>query len=178
MSQRDLIRAYPQEVKELQTLLDKADKDDPKSKDRRALALFLSKHPHLWRYVGDFMEQAALNLVDTMQSTPVARTAISAAADELPHDLALPGDGELERLLIQQIVLCWLRLAYVEHQFTGATMKGDNTMTQVQHWDKRLNAAQRRYLRAIETLARVRKLGVPAVQVNIAQQQVNQVNSV
>ncbi len=42
------------------------------------------------------------------------------------------------------------------------------------YWDRHLNAAQRRYLRAIETLARVRKLsGRGPIQINIAEQQVN-----
>ena len=41
------------------------------------------------------------------------------------------------------------------------------------HFERRLNGAHRRYLRAIETLARVRKMG-PALQINIADQQINQ----
>ena len=37
------------------------------------------------------------------------------------------------------------------------------------HWERKLSTVQRPYLRAIETLARVRKLmGVPMVQINIA----------
>ena len=37
------------------------------------------------------------------------------------------------------------------------------------HWERKLSSVQRRYLRAIETLARVRKLmGIPMVQINIA----------
>jgi len=40
-------------------------------------------------------------------------------------------------------------------------------------WDRRLSAAQRRHLRACETLARIRRMGIAALQVNIARQQVN-----
>ena len=39
--------------------------------------------------------------------------------------------------------------------------------------DRKLSAAQRRYLRACETLARVRKLRLPTLQVNIGEKQVN-----
>ena len=38
---------------------------------------------------------------------------------------------------------------------------------------KRLDRAQRRYLAASKTLAQMRKLRVPAVQVNIGEKQVN-----
>ena len=42
------------------------------------------------------------------------------------------------------------------------------------YWDRRLNSAQQRYLRAVETLARVRRLAmVTPLQVNIGGQQVN-----
>ena len=40
-------------------------------------------------------------------------------------------------------------------------------------WEKRLSGAQRRYLRACETLAKIRKMQLPMVQVNIGQQQLN-----
>jgi hypothetical protein len=44
---------------------------------------------------------------------------------------------------------------------------------QVQEYQKWLDRAHRRYLSALKTLATVRRLLVPAVQVNIADKQVN-----
>ena len=40
-------------------------------------------------------------------------------------------------------------------------------------WDRRLSVAQRCHLRACETLARIRRMGIAALQVNVAGQQVN-----
>jgi hypothetical protein len=177
MGQRDLALRHPEEILALQTLLKKVDKDKPQAADRDALARFLGDHPAVWRYVGDMMEQATLNLIRNIPSGAVTQEALTAAADHLPHELARPGDGALEQLLIQHVVLCWLRLAQVEYQVTGVTSQDGQTITRIEHWEKRLNAAQRRYLRTIESLARVRKLRVPTVQVNIAEQQVNQVNA-
>ena len=37
----------------------------------------------------------------------------------------------------------------------------------------RVDAAQNRYLKAVKTLAQIRKLGVPVVQINVAAQQTN-----
>ena len=98
-------------------------------------------------------------------------TGLTQLAAELTH----PGDGALEKLIIGQIVGCWLRLSFVEYSLSIGSVEGSFNMAQGASWEKRASTAQRRYLRAIETLARVRRSRLPAVQVNIAEQQVNQV---
>lgn len=62
----------------------------------------------------------------------------------------------LEQLLIQQAALCWLKLNLVELSYSG-TMKQSHTLTLGLYWEQRLSAAQKRFTRACETLARVRK---------------------
>lgn len=102
---------------------------------------------------------------------------MTAGWDRLRIDLARPGDGELERLLVAQVALSWLKLAVTEYQHSHFLLNGGETIHKCDFWERRLSSAQRRYLRACETLARVRRLQLPAVQVNIAEQQVNQVNT-
>lgn len=91
--------------------------------------------------------------------------------------MARPGDGELERLLVQQVVLTWLKLGHTEWHHEHILVNGHMTIQVADFWERRLSAAQRRYLRACETLARVRRLGLPMLQVNIGAQQVNQVQT-
>lgn len=175
MSQRELATQYPHEIVLLGSLLEKIDTDHPTDEDRRAVADFLHKYPYIWRFIGDLMEQAMLRLLGNLDASAVAQAGLKAAVEQLPHDLAQAGDGPLEHLLIQQVTMCWLRLAHVEYQYSAVSTQKSATTAQLAYWDKRLNAAQRRYLRAIETLARVRKLTLPALQINIGEQQVNQV---
>lgn len=175
MSQSELAERFPDEVLELQSLLKKANRENPTTADRVELARFLERHPNVWRYVGDLMDQATLNLIHTMPGSAVTQETLTAAVAHLPNELTLPGDGVLESMLIQNIVLCWLRLAYVEYLYTSVTLQEGQTTARIEHWEGRLNAAQRRYLRAIESLSRVRKLSIPAMQLNIGQQQVNQI---
>ena len=78
----------------------------------------------------------------------------------------------LERLLIEHVALCWLRVQCVEQRYAQIMAKSI-TLEQGRYWESRLSASQRRYLRATETLARVRKLRLPPVQVNIGEKQVN-----
>ncbi len=47
-------------------------------------------------------------------------------------------------------------------------MTGRCSLAAASYWERKLSTVQYRYLRAIETLARVRKLmGVPMLQINI-----------
>ena len=95
----------------------------------------------------------------------------------LKKDLGYDGAPMLEQLLIQQAALCWLKLNLVELSYSN-TMKQSITLTLGMYWEKRLSAEQRRFTRACETLARVRKLSrnKPALQFNIATGGGQQVN--
>lgn len=89
----------------------------------------------------------------------------------LRRDLEGPTPTPLERLLVDRVVLCWLHLHLGEAQY----VQNMKQLTALQHdfYQRRLSMAQRRYLSAITALAQVRRLQVPAVQVNIAEQQLN-----
>jgi len=82
----------------------------------------------------------------------------------------------MERLLIEQVVLCWLRMFVTEQRYTNIVEGAKLTMREADFWERRLSAVQRRYLRACETLARVRKLVRSTVQVNIAAEGGKQLN--
>jgi len=160
---------------ELKALVDRVDKKKPDPADVKALRVYIDEHPGIWRITGDLAEQANLKMIEAMQAPKSMKVALKAGLNELAAELTQPGDGALETLIIRQIVGCWLRLSYVEYVVNRNTVEGNFNMAQGAYWDKRLSAAGRGYLRAIETLARVRRLRLPAVQVNIAGQQVNQV---
>jgi len=85
------------------------------------------------------------------------------------NELGYVGAPILEQLLIQDATLSWLKLSIIELQYS-TVMKQSITLTLGIFWEKRLSAAQRRFTRACETLARVRKLSrnTPALQFNIA----------
>ncbi len=91
-------------------------------------------------------------------------------------DLGSASSPLLEQLLIQHVTLCWLNLNGVEFKHSNL-MKESITLTVGTYWDKRLTEAQRRFTRACESLARVRRLSrrIP-IQVNIAAQGGQQIN--
>jgi hypothetical protein len=83
----------------------------------------------------------------------------------------------LERALVEHVGLCWLQLQVAEARYTKAMTK-DKPLALALGWERLITAAQARYLRATESLARVRRLlrSAGSLQVNIATcggQQVN-----
>lgn len=82
-----------------------------------------------------------------------------------------PLPSELERLIVERVAICWLQVNYFDAK---AAQPGDGqTFRQAEFALKQGEQSQRRYLRALKTLAEVRRLGVPIVQLNVAKQQVN-----
>jgi hypothetical protein len=89
----------------------------------------------------------------------------------LRRELAGEHPTPLETLLVDRIVLSGLHLHYAEALY--AQHLETFSLKQNEFYQRRLSLAQSRYLSAIRTLAQVRRLQVPAVQVNIAKEQIN-----
>jgi len=93
------------------------------------------------------------------------------------NDLGYAESSPLERLLIQQVRLCWPNLNLTEYRHTNV-MKQSISFACGLYWEKRLTAAQRCFTRACETLARVKRLAhhTPSLQLNIAAEGGQQLN--
>ena len=167
--------SLPKDVKHLSKLYDAVDGDNPTREDRQALKKALVDHPDLWRVVGDLAHNAATNLADTVGAPDSWKLSLFRGWDELQKELGADDASPVEKLLIQQVVLSWMRLNIVEYA-SSELATGEFSGSWADYWEKRLNAAQRRFLRACETLARIRKMNLQVLQINIASQQVNQIN--
>lgn len=134
------------------------------AQDGTGAALTVIYGSSLTNYVLDqYTDDAAPKLVMQADARRIAK--------EFGRDTAPP----FERPLIDHIVTCWVRLQLVERDMSN-TVKGSHSRESGAYWDRRLTEAQRRYLRAVNLLAKVRHIG-PAVQVNVAHQQIVQNNT-
>ncbi len=77
--------------------------------------------------------------------------------ERLRRSLGEPDVSPMERLLIDQVVICYLRMNLTEQYYENAMTDGCSLAAR-SYWERKLSTVQRRYLRSIETLARVRKL--------------------
>ena len=87
-------------------------------------------------------------------------------------ELLGPNPTPIERLLAERVATCWLHVQEAEIWYAEHSSK-PGSFAQADFDQRRLNAANKRYLAALKTLAQVRKLAVPVLQLNIASKQLN-----
>ena len=157
-------------TQQLAKLLREVDKSNPVPGAVSKLANHLAEHPRHAELLGELSDLTLRNITERSFTQPWIRTAIHVQLEHMRADLGYESANALERSLIKHIVLCWLRLHDCELRYHMA-MDDNPTMQEALYWEKKLSSNQRRYLRATETLARVRRLNVK-IQVNVAQQQI------
>jgi hypothetical protein len=143
--------------------------------DRTALGElkpYLDKMPDFCESIGNMACQAEHSLINRLAGkNELVKETVERKLQALRTELAGPSPSPLERLLVDRIVTCWLSLAYAEAIY-NQTM-GDLSINQSGSQLRRIDGAHRRYLSAIKALAQVRRLALPALQVNIGEKQVN-----
>ena len=120
---------------------------------------------------GDLAKQAQLMLVDKFSGKNLVwQETLPRKLDALRRELSGANPTPLERLLVERIVSCWLHLHQLEIVYTNTE---DLSCELGIYYERCITSAQKRYLAAIKSLALIRKLAVPVLQVNIAKEQVN-----
>ena len=160
-------------LKKLQDVMAKVDRERPDPEALQQFRSMLDTKPQVARALCNLAQQNADKVLKTIVSGTLGFEAVTRDMQLMREDMGYTTAPELERTLIDHVVLCWLRLQRAELAYTqvfGATV----TLEQARHWERKLAATQTRYLRACETLARVRRLSRSApLQVNIGAQQAN-----
>jgi hypothetical protein len=90
----------------------------------------------------------------------VAVESLKRTVAEMKADLAGENPTRIERLLVDQVVACWLEVSYLEGMSADP---GRSSLNQSDFRLKRLESAQRRYLNAMKTLTSVRTLALPGL---------------
>jgi hypothetical protein len=96
--------------------------------------------------------------------------AIERKLDAVQVELAGPNPTPLESLLAERAAFCWFIVNRYEQEYVSAK---DWSLSMAEFQHRKIDKAHARYLSALRTLAQVRKLAVPALQVNIGTNQVN-----
>jgi hypothetical protein len=80
-----------------------------------------------------------------------------------------PEATPIERLLVERVLIGWLHLHGLEVSSAGMIDTSGGAVT----IERAITSAHKRYIAAIKALALVRRLAIPALQINIAKKQVN-----
>ncbi len=168
------LEKLPTTVEEIRALLKAVDKKKP---DKKAVAQFraMLQYPGMWRVAGDTVVYTANKIIEQASGEKQSVTiSMNAGLADLHQQLGYDTAPPLQRILIEQVALAWLRHNWVEYQFQSFQPQS-MPIARALYWERKLSASQRRFLRACEALARVQKLAerTPALQINFAEKQVN-----
>jgi hypothetical protein len=144
--------------------------------DREEFRALLALRPDLFETSGDLARMAQRERRGSLAKHAYLDESVKHQMRQLRTSLGYEAASTLERLLIDVIVGAWQDyhlFAMVYGQRTGESF----TLRDMEQWERVLASKEARYLRAIEELARVRRLlKLPALQVNIAAAGGQQVN--
>ena len=96
--------------------------------------------------------------------------------DAKERELAGPSPSPLERVQAQQAAICWMQLYHYEEKYAArlnVQPQDSLSFQKEEFYHKQVARAQRRLESALKTLAQVRRLQLPTVQINMADKQVN-----
>lgn len=165
--------AKPKEKRaEIKALIAETNKELAKPEALARLRQYLIEHPNELDYMGNLAIQVEGTIIrNNLRHSALLVTATEEYCEKMRNDLGYKTAPPLEKALIDHLVICWVRMHVCELQYEEYT-KGA-TLTVATFWENTLSATQKRYLRAVETLARIRKLGIN-IQINVGgTQQVN-----
>ena len=127
---------------------------DPNSSQK--LRESLDATPGAWERAGDLAAHAEREWLELIAGPEdVFKEALSRKAQALRLDVAGPDPTPIETLLAGRIVANWLQVHYAE---ASAARLRDGPLRHAEFAQKRMDAAQRRYLAAIAALAGIRRL--------------------
>jgi hypothetical protein len=101
----------------------------------------------------------------------VRREALQRTLADMRVELAGPSPSPLEKLLVERVVACWLQSYHADFAYARALKELPSKEVELHH--RRQDRATRQFLKAMRGLADVRRLLMPALQVNLAENQVN-----
>jgi hypothetical protein len=148
-------------------LIDVMSKKDPPFAVREEFRALLDKVPDLALLYGNLPASARNMGLTRYESLPIMEESVKARLKQIRAELVGPAPAPVESLLVDAVVLChqdYYSFAVMYGRTTGKTL----TLEDMEKWERILASKEQRYLRAVETLARVRRLlKLPSAQVNI-----------
>ncbi len=152
-------KTYPPE---LQVLLEKASRGDQSVLPEVKKAF--DEHPELAAQMGDLVWHAQESLLALVAgSCLTAREAIGRQAAALRQRLAATATSELEKLLIDRVVISWIEVYHGDIELAQYLLQSSRAEPSAQAAQRRLDRAHARYLSAIKALATTHKLLRPTL---------------
>lgn len=172
-AEKQLETPKPKTKEDYRSLIEKASKGDESVLP--VLRELIQQSPSLIESVGgDLPKTIERTILGSMAGDNLFfREAVNQKLNTLRNELSGANPSPLERLLIDRVVVAWLRLHDAElRQVKAASMP----IAVAKYHEGRIETLNRQFLTSVKALATVRKLAIPVLigQINIAAKQANQ----
>jgi len=136
------------------------------------------KATHIERVMDNWAVGKLIDWAAGTDGNPKTKTSLKQELRELAAQFAGSMPSPIESVLAETAATCWFAYRLHEAQYAGSVKSEDGmSIAQSEHAQRRMDRAHRRFLSTVKTLAAVRRLAIPALQINVASQQVNQLNA-
>jgi hypothetical protein len=177
---RDALAKSDALLERTMAVIDDANNSRPGS--REALRKFNNEYPTLAKVTADTYGNLASNAEKALVRQASGGNVLVDASTRtwltnVQSGLAEPADTALEEMLVHRVSLCWFALNNAETTRANRwNSEGGITHESADFWDRHVSRLNADLLKATRALATVRKLRRPAIQVNLAENQVNVAN--
>jgi hypothetical protein len=130
-----------------------------------------------YREVDHWVTRALIEWVVGSKDSKELEKLLKADLRQVERDLAGPTPTPVEEVLARTGAINWFMLRLLEAQYVTATTDNRLSFASSEHYQRRINSAHRRLMATLRTLSTVRRLIVPAVQINVGHNQVNHVST-
>jgi hypothetical protein len=129
----------------------------PSPRDIDELIGLLRDNEEITRYLPGISTVVLNTLIAKFTKGTGNNTAYKAKIELMRHDLGIKDATGIERHLIERVIICWLHLQQAELQL-ALTTEGTFIMKEAEYQDRMVMRAHARYIRAVESLERVRAM--------------------
>ena len=132
--------------------------------------------PRLWEFLAvlpHHAERAWANLLaGTAPDAELTRRVVEQDIVRKRREVAGADPTPLEALLAERVALCWVAAQQADAQY-ARRLAGGMSFREGAYYARRSEQANRQLLKAVQTLATVRRLLAPTMQLNLAEKQIN-----
>jgi hypothetical protein len=141
---------------EFRAIIDRANAGDLHS--LRQLQQILDERPEIWQSIGDLAKNAELAMIRLISGKSVLlREAMERSLKALRNNISPADPSPLEKLLVDRIVITWMRVQYIE---TNSVSLADLSLAEKKFALQQRESAQKLFDAAVKSLRTVQsKLG-------------------
>jgi len=146
-------RGSREEARKFFNLIKKIDSNNPEEKDLKVAKEILAKNPNLYKRCSRLSKSVLNKGVEKYIEGNSGKMIVEAEMEGIKNELEYKSSSGLERLIIDEVLFARLYLLIVENAVLQEANLEIGAIL-----NNRLNKAQKRFLKAVNTLAKVRKI--------------------